>query len=28
VEISEKFNYLNASLQAGLWSRCRKESGD
>jgi len=27
VDITEKFNYLNASLQAGLLSRCRKESG-
>jgi len=27
VDITEKLNYLNASLQAGLLSRCRKESG-
>jgi len=27
VDVTEKFNYLNAPLQAGLRSRCRKESG-
>jgi len=27
VDVTEKMTNLNASLQAGLWTRCHKESG-